>query len=74
MKIASWVTPEGLAGHGLSTTGIDDGQRFFLDLALIVLTCCERLGNVGYWSFTSIKIAVKQGSANPKRRSIAGDS
>jgi len=22
MKIASWATPEGLAGHGLSTTGL----------------------------------------------------
>jgi len=23
MKIASWATPEGLAGHGLSITGLD---------------------------------------------------
>jgi len=28
--------------------------------AVIALTCCERLGNVGYWSFTSVRIAVKQ--------------
>jgi len=47
--------------------GIDDGQRFFLYLAVIALTSCERLGNVGYWSFTSARIAVKQGSANPGR-------
>jgi len=45
--------------------GVDDGQRFFLDLAAIALTCCECLGNVRYWSFTSVRIAVKQGSANP---------
>jgi len=23
MKIASWATPEGLAGHGLSTTALE---------------------------------------------------
>jgi len=23
MKIASWATPEGLAGYGLSTTGLN---------------------------------------------------
>jgi len=36
--------------------GEDDGQCFFLYLAVIALTCCERLGNVGYWSFTSWKM------------------
>jgi len=24
MKITSWATPEGLAGHGLSTTALDE--------------------------------------------------
>jgi len=45
--------------------GVVDGQHFFFDLAVTALTCCERLGNVGYWPFTSVRIAVKQSSANP---------
>jgi len=29
MKIASWATPEGLAGHGLSTTDLSTRTDMF---------------------------------------------